>query len=185
LPLLVTKLVAHAIAHLAPAVARVTRSVVHESVTVYRTTVAKPFEARVNRLAAAVRALEVWALAVGAGALAHAGHIALPWPRLGKLERAEHTLTKRVGRLEKLLGVGGLAALITATFGGEIVKMLRCGNVRKFGPQVCGVNANLLEGLFADAALVVGAISIVEFAKALQAVEGEAVKMLESVVTEL
>jgi hypothetical protein len=166
-------------------VVKLTRTITHEGATVYRTRIAKPFEAEVNRIAGQVHALRVWAAAVGAGAIAGVGHIAIPWPRLGRLERAEHSLTKRVGRLEKLLGVGGLAALITATFGGEIVRMLRCGNVRKFGPQVCGVNANLLEGLFADAALVLGAISIVEFAKALQAVEGEAVKMLESIVTEL
>jgi hypothetical protein len=181
----VAKLVAQAITHLKPSVVKLTRTITHEGATVYRTRIARPFEAKVAGLERDVNKLTGWVAALAAGALAGAGHIALPWPRLGKVERAEHSLTKRVGRLEKLLGVAGLAALITATFGGEIVRMLRCGNVRKFGPQVCGVNANLLEGLFADAALVLGAISIVEFAKALQAVEGEAVKMLESIVTEL
>lgn len=51
----------------------------------------------------------------------------------------------------------------------------RCNNWNRVGRQVCGMDSGLLESLLADALLVVGTLSLVEFAEAMVEVEGAVV----------
>jgi hypothetical protein len=58
------------------------------------------------------------------------------------------------------------------------LKWLRCKNVTKAGKAVCSSDASWLTSLLGDALVIASVISVVEFAKELQAIEGEAVKIL-------
>lgn len=53
---------------------------------------------------------------------------------------------------------------------------VRCSNVRRAGRNVCGMDATLLESLLADTLLVVGTLSLVEFAEEMQGVTETAVR---------
>jgi len=90
-------------------------------------------------------------------------------PRIGRLEREAGALGKRIDSLAKRLTVPlGLAAVGVAlsTLG---LGWTRCSRVKKLGKRVCGIDDGLLESLLADALLVVGTISLVEFAEGLLA----------------
>lgn len=107
-------------------------------------------------------------------ALAAAG-LALPFPiparspAIPKKQAKENSdVNKRLKRLEKILGITGLAGLITATFGGEITRFLRCRNTRGIAKAWCGANLNALLGLLGGLAAVVGTFSLIDFAKFLQ-----------------
>ncbi len=111
--------------------------------------------------------------------------VALPWPRLGKVEREAGALGKRVDQLARRTAPAAFAAAAVAAIARLGFSWVRCSKVGRVGKKVCGMDESLLESLIADTLLVVGAISIVEFAKALQAVEGEAVSGLKGFVREL
>lgn len=110
------------------------------------------------------------------GVLPAAGSIAIPFPRviprpttIPKAQKKINDSTgKRLKRLEKILGITGLAGLITATFGGEITRFLRCGNTRGIAKAWCGANLKALLGLLGGLVAVVGTFSLIDFAKFLQ-----------------
>jgi hypothetical protein len=97
-------------------------------------------------------------------------------PSVKELERATADGLARIKNAAKRLGPTAILGLLVgalATVGGN---WIRCSKAGRWGRNICGMNENLLEGLIADALLVVGALSIVEFAKELQAIETEVVK---------
>lgn len=103
-------------------------------------------------------------------ALAAAG-LALPFPipakspAIPKKQAEENADTnKRLRRLEKLLGITGLAALVGATFGKEIERFLRCKNTRGIAKAWCGANLNALLGLLTGLLAAVGVFSLIDFA---------------------
>ena len=110
------------------------------------------------------------------GVLPSVGSVALPFPRIipkvGPISKPQAKInksdSKRLSRLEKLLGITGLSALIGATFGKEIERFLRCGNTRGIAKAWCGANLKALLGLLGGLAAVVGTFSLIDFAKFLQ-----------------
>src|SRR5439155_25588716 len=81
-------------------------------------------------------------------------------------------------RLERSLPAAvGVAALIAA-IGRLGLGFLRCGNFRKAGKSVCGMNTSLLDSLLLDTVALLSVVSVVEFAKELQTIEGEAMSIV-------
>jgi hypothetical protein len=90
----------------------------------------------------------------------------------------------RLRRLEKASPYAlGVAAVVYA-LGRLRLGFLRCGNFRKAGRQVCGMNTNLLDSLLLDTVALLSVVSVVEFAKELQTIEGEAVSIFGRLIRE-
>jgi hypothetical protein len=105
---------------------------------------------------------------------------ALPIPQAPTIPN----IWKRLRALEKKLAVPiGIAAVATA-LARLGVGWLRCNNVRKVGRSMCGLDTNLLDSLLLDALAIFSVVSVVEFAKELQAIEGEAVGILGRLIRE-
>lgn len=110
------------------------------------------------------------------GVLPATGSIALPFPRviprdvpIPKAQRKENTSTnKRLKRLEKILGITGLSALVGATFGKEIERFLKCGNTRGIAKAWCGANLSSLLGLLGGLIALEQTFDLESFAKELQ-----------------
>ncbi len=94
---------------------------------------------------------------------------AIPLPRIGRLEREAEGLGARIRSLGRRLSPAAAAALVVATLARLGLGWLRCSRVKRVGKQVCGMDENMLESLVADTLLVVGTISLVEFAEGLLA----------------
>lgn len=107
--------------------------------------------------------------------VAGAAGLSIPWLHPWRI-----ATDKRIKRLEKLLGLSGLAALVTATFGAEVLRFLRCRNTRGIAKTWCGANLNALENLFLGLLAVVGGFGLIEFGQAMQGVIGEGVKGVET-----
>lgn len=143
-------------------------------------------DSRVPALAREVKALEA-RLEHVADTVALPAPISVPReiPKIGELRRAWDWTKGHLDSLRKLGTVAGLVGLTAATLGRLGLGFVRCSKVKRIGRGVCGLDESLLESLLADALLVVGAISIVEFAKELQTIEGVTVDALRGFVREL
>jgi hypothetical protein len=117
-------------------------------------------------------------------ALTHAvtGAIAIDLPV--PFGRTIKDIKARLRRLEKAgavgLGIGAVALALSRLKLG----FLRCSNFGKFGRRTCGMDTNLLDSLLLDTLAIFSVISVVEFAKGLQEIEGEAVSILGRLVKE-
>lgn len=118
-------------------------------------------------------------------ALAHRTAIALPRDIArvgGRIGRAERTLERdaaRLSRLEKALGITALTAAVVTVLGRLGLRWLRCGNVKRAGRSICGMDPSLLESVLADALLVGGALSLVDLAEHMQGVVGESAGLIQ------
>lgn len=124
-------------------------------------------------------------------ALASAG-LALPFPYPGKpfalpksQQRINSQTNKRIKRLEKILGISGLAALITATFGREVTRFLRCPNTKGIAKAWCGADLTGLLGILGVATVITGNFSIVQLAEEMLAIEKDMVKVIGGAFSEL
>lgn len=180
-PALLAKIIRAAIAKELPHIGRVAKDAAHTATTV----VYRPVRAFGARLTKAERRLAALAAAVAAmgGVIAHPGHVvSLPktWRGLTRrLSRLEH----RMKRAEGWLAAGALAVALGNVLGVS-ARCLRSGNVGRAARRICGMDANLLESLLADGLAIVGALSVVEFAHELRAIEDEAVKILGAAIKE-
>lgn len=165
------------------------KPVVKHITTVERVTVAKSkvvADSRVPALERELHALEA-KVAHEARAVALPAPVTIPreLPKIGELDRAWQWTKDHLGTLRKLGTVAGLIGLTAAVLSKLGLGWVRCSKVGRVGRNVCGMDEALLESLIADALLVVGAVSIVEFAKALQGIEAEVVAGLERFVVEI
>jgi hypothetical protein len=106
----------------------------------------------------------------------------------GRIGLIDHDLAGVKGQLRKLgkwATIGGFLLLLAKALSKMGLGWVRCSNVKRYGRSLCGMNTNLLEGLLADALLITSLISVVEFAKELQAIETEVVKGISLGVREL
>lgn len=82
-------------------------------------------------------------------------------------------LLRRLRRLERLLAPAAFAAAVGVALSRLGLKVLRCPQFLRTARRACGMNPQYLEGLLADTLLIVGAVSLVEFAEEMQAITGE------------
>ena len=90
-------------------------------------------------------------------------------PQVGSIGRTIHGIDETLKETLRKLSPAALAGV----FVGSILSLagmtwLRCGNVRRVGRAVCGLNANTLEGLLAGLLSIFGTIGIVKFAGDIQ-----------------
>jgi hypothetical protein len=104
--------------------------------------------------------------------------------RVGQLERDWSGIKRRLRKLERAAGATGAVALFVAALAKLGLKWLRCKNVTKAGKAVCSADTQWLTSLLGDALVIASVISVVEFAKGLQAIEDEAVKILHQGIRE-
>jgi hypothetical protein len=106
-------------------------------------------------------------------------------PKVGDIQHGLDWVRGKVNRLGKLGTIAGLIGLVAGSLARLGINWARCSRVNKVGRRICGLNDGLLDGLLADLLLVTSIISVVEFAKELQAIEGEVVSGLERFVREI
>lgn len=99
--------------------------------------------------------------------------IVLPAPRTGALEHGLDVLKGEVGKLRKTVTVAGLLGIGAAVLGRLGLGWLKCSRVGRAGKQICGMDESLLESLLADTALIVGTISLVEFARGMETITAD------------
>lgn len=188
IPQLIRALVRHIAgeAHVAKAVATGTVQTVYKVVKLAKADARAAVIAAFPGLALELPALrwlyKHWRLvaAVVAGA---AGAIAIPIPGVGGIERGERAIKKRLSRVEKLLGVTAIAAVMARVLHVS-PKCLRDGNVGRTARALCGMDTGLLDSLLFDVLAVAGVLSVVEFAEGCRTVEDEAVKLMSGLVKE-
>lgn len=105
--------------------------------------------------------------------IAHAGAAVLPWPGTISGEAWERIrgLGRRVAKIER----GALPYLAAGVFVATLARFglgwLRCRNVKKVGRSVCGTHPDLLDAILAETTVIFGAISLVQLARELSAIE--------------
>lgn len=147
-------------------------------------------KAGTRTLTGQVRALERWVENTG-HAIYHAVAVTLPG-QLGHLRGEVGILTREWGNLrswvrkhERLLGSAAMTAAVAYALRRLGATWIRCGNWRRLGKQVCGMDASLLDSLLLDTLAIVGTISIVELAEDLLNVEDEIVAGVKAGFREL
>jgi hypothetical protein len=122
--------------------------------------------------------------------LAHAIDVTIPRElgrirtRAGRLERElTHPSTRWLRRIAGAMWVTTLAGLMIRTLARRF-PWLFCRKVKNVGNRVCGLDAGLLGSLLTDTLIIGGTISVVEFARELQAIEGEAVGLIRGFIRE-
>jgi hypothetical protein len=106
--------------------------------------------------------------------------IAVPVPRtVPRVGSRDLVARREIDRLRKwvrehqrvIVGAAGVGLVIRAL---ATLKLgwLRCSNVGKLGRRACSLDPGLLESLLAESLVIVGAISIVDFAEELQGAVG-------------
>lgn len=123
---------------------------------------------------------------VAAIAAAFPGVLVLPKLRrdIGALWKWRPHVNIRLRKLERAVVGAGAATLVTGALARLGLKWLRCSNVTKAGRGICRMDANLLESLLLGGLAISGAVSVVEFAKDLRAIEDEAVTVLGAMIRE-
>ena len=120
-------------------------------------TIVKPLERTVVKLATKATT-RIGQLDSAVARLQHrvsvlAGEVALPFPRIGRVERDVTSLGKRLKAAERSLSVAGITALTLAALGRLGLGWLRCSNVKNAGKAVCGMHASWFKdvlGLLTD-----------------------------------
>lgn len=107
-------------------------------------------------------------------ALATAAAIAHELPqlrhRVAEGERLARRLGRRVKSLERRFAPAAFATLVVAALARLGLSVLRCPKFLKAAKTTCRMDPSLLETMLLDTTLILGAISLVEFAHELQSV---------------
>lgn len=102
-----------------------------------------------------------------------AGTLPRLWHGIDQAEGAAEKALREARRLAARLTEAAAAGLVIAALARIGATWLRCSKVRQAGERVCGMDTDLLDALIADTALILGTVSIVEFAEGMQGVLGE------------
>ena len=113
-------------------------------------------------------------------AITHAIPGAITLPKLPSIR----DVLRRLRKLEKGATRAAFAAALAVALGRLGLGWIRCNNVKKAGKSVCGIDMGLLDELLLGTTAIFGAISVVEFAEGLRAIEGEAVSVMGKLVRE-
>lgn len=101
------------------------------------------------------------------------------------LERAAERDWNLLRKHERLLGLGALTGVVAVVLSRLGLGWARCTKVGQMGKGVCSMNSGLLDALLLDTTLILSAISIVELAESLLAVEDELVGLVQRGFREL
>ena len=143
----------------------------------------------VGALRAHARAIEAQvarALVTAEKAFAHAVAVtipaALPWvdKRAGAAEAAAEKALRGVRDLRNVIAGAVFAGLVWKALGRLGVPRNNCSNVREFNKRLCGGGPGGLSHLLDALTLIVGTVSLLEFAKACQTVETEIIDGVHS-----
>lgn len=156
--------------------AKVTTTVVKRTTVIQGVTRAQRarFGKRVARIEARMAAIPI----LGAGA------IALPFPRLGRLERKAKAQGARLSRVEAKLGAKTFTALVAGALTTLGIRWIRCTNFKKASKQVCGMDTDLLNSLLGATLLLTSAISLEQLARELQEPTDLVTEAMRSLVRE-
>jgi hypothetical protein len=146
------KALERAVAHAATTVPKV----IKHDVPIYVKPVTKIFEVKLAAIPSAI-----------------AKPIGIPLPRIGPLERDIHNVERWISGRGKLVTEAGLAGLLIGALAKVGISWTRCANTKDYGKNICGMDRNLLESLLADTALILGTVSLVEFAEGMQGITKE------------
>lgn len=107
--------------------------------------------------------------------VAHLRAIAIPvpapFPRPRPIPRPRGIPVGR--KLGKLLGLAAFLGLLAEALKKMGVNSIRCRNNKRWTKHLCGLDPSILENLIADTFLVVGSISLIEFAHGMQTITGD------------
>jgi hypothetical protein len=158
-----------------------TATITHTVTTRVTHTVIKPITKTIHATSGITAAM-YHALTQRVTALAaHVAHIAksiphaIPHviPRLGRLERTAVDYVKLHKWLKRALaGALGLTVVLAALKRAGL-SFIRCTNVKKTGKRLCGLDPGLLDALLLGTTLIVGTISLREFAQEVESVTDE------------
>lgn len=119
------------------------------------------------------------AVAAGLVAVRHAITVTVPheldWLR-ARVRRGERTAADHLARIkgiERVFAGATFAAFVAVALGRLGLRWVRCPRVGRVGKAVCGMDHDLLDGLLADALIIAGTVSLVEFARGMQGVVAE------------
>lgn len=93
-------------------------------------------------------------------------------------------LKKRLRKLEYGVPFLGLGALAVALSKVRLGWVLRCQNLKTYGPRFCGLNPSFFEKLLLDATAIFSVVSVATFARDMRAVEDEAISIMHKLVRE-
>jgi hypothetical protein len=121
---------------------------------------------------------------------ASSGAVALPgWTialpgRIGRVERDLSGLKTRLRELEK-----GAAIAVTAGLAIRLLRKLKLGclagrNGKKVAQRLCGIDTGLIDALLVGTTLIVGTISLRDFAREMEAVTEEAAGLVRGFIRE-
>jgi hypothetical protein len=99
--------------------------------------------------------------------------IAATLPRVRTVEKELGQVGDRLRRIARTLTPAGVAALVLSALGALGLGWVRCGNVKDVGKAACRMDRGLLDALLADTALILGTVSLVEFAHGMQGLTAE------------
>lgn len=103
--------------------------------------------------------------------------------RVGHVEKTLSGLRGHAGRIEALLGATAVATLVAAALSRLGLRWLRCGNVKKTGKAVCGMDGDLLSDLLLGVATLTVGLNIVTFAEEMGEVVEEVAADIHRLVT--
>lgn len=158
-----------------------TEKVVTTKVKATTTTVERVVVQRIGLSRRQVKAMIAAAIAAAVGA---AGTLPGLWPRIRDLEREAVHDAKRLRKLTWAGAFTSATALVVAALAKLGLNWIRCRNVKDAGRAVCRLDTGLLGELLTDGLLVFGTVSVVEFAKGLQEIEGEVIDVCSRLVRE-
>jgi hypothetical protein len=160
------------VAHLSgKAITRVEHTTVIKKVGEATKVITSVTKAQFNHLTARVRTVE---RKVTRALHATAGAIATPFPRIGRLEKTAKAQAKRLTRLEKRVFGAVAAGFGVAILAKTVISWLRCPSLQRATKGRNCIDFDFLDALLTGALLIVGTISLVEFAEEVQSVTEEA-----------
>lgn len=138
----------------------------------------------IYKAAPAAKAAVTKVIHATSGAVAIPGWVIRLPGRVGHIERDLSGLRKRLKSVEKIAGATAAVALFTAALAKLGLHWLRCRNVTKTGKRVCALDSGLLDALLIGTTLIVGTISLREFAREVEAVTEEAAGLVRGFIRE-
>lgn len=134
-----------------------------------------------RRIAAAVAGLAAIAATVH-------GTVAVDLPHLRRevadVRGYTRRLLRRLRRVERLLAPAAFAAAVAVALGRLGLRVLRCPQFLRAARRTCGMSPDLLESLLADTLLILGPLSLVEFAEEMQSITGEISSVIHHLIRE-